>query len=169
MKRIVIGLFFLIVSASASAQTFQTTVLNVSPVCDTAVYASGELVGGKLTITDSSHSLISGVISNVIMGDKAAQGLDIDLVIFNEDPTGTTFTDQAAFDPADADQGKIACVVQIRTFSAHSDNGMGFANNVNCPFVTTTGTLYGAVVARGAVDYASSSDLTFRLGILRDY
>ena len=156
--------------AFAEVVTTKTAVIEVAPTVDTNAYASGDLIGGKLTLSNATaYTVYSGIISNVVIIDKDKEALDIDVVFFDTNPTATTFTDNAAFTPNDTDLLNIICTVSITTDVAFADNGMSYANNVNCPFKTPgTNTIYAALVARGAGTYTSSSDLLLRVGILQD-
>jgi len=157
-------------TASAQVVTTKTMVVEAAPVVDTSAYATGELIGGKLTLSNATAiNVFSGIINNVVIIDKDKEAADLDVVFFDTDPTATTFTDQAAFDPDDADLLNIICTVSVTTDVAFSDNGMSYANNVNCPFRTPgVSTIYAAIVSRGTPTYTSSSDLLLRVGILQD-
>lgn len=143
----------------ASAQLYPATqCVSATPTLDTAAYASGDLMGGKLTFNGALRNTSNaGFVASISLTDKAAQDVDLELVLFDENPTGTTFTDQAAFDPADADLDKIAAVELFGSSKrfAYSDNGFKFAGSLAHPVGATasaTTVLYGALVARGAYD-----------------
>lgn len=144
------------------------TVVSASPTVDTAIYAAGDLIGGKLTFANAARVASgNGEIFSVLLADQAKQSIAIDLILFDSDPTGTTFTDQAALDIADADLTKIICVVPITTYAALNDNSIGFAS-VRFPFALASGTsLYGCLVSRGTPTFAAGADVTVRLGILQ--
>lgn len=157
------------VLAYADTLTY-TKVVSVTPTIDTAVYASGELVGGLITLERATRNGVhTGLISSIALSDLDSDAADIDVVIFDSNPTATTFTDNAAFDVADADLLKVICWVSVTDYILFSDNSVGLAQNVNCPFEILSGTtLYAALVSRGTPDYATVSDLTLRVGILQD-
>ena len=172
MKRFISILALLLISVNAHADvvTTKTTVVSAAPVVDTAAYATGELIGGKLTLTNATAlNVFSGIISNVVIIDNDSELVDLDVVFFSADPTATTFTDQAAFDPADADALNIICTVSVTTDVTFADNGMSYANNQNCPFRTLgSNTIYAAIVSRGSPTYTASNDLLLKVGILQD-
>lgn len=170
MKKLFL-LFLLLPSlALAEVVTTKTTVVEAAPTCDTNAYTAGDLIGGKLTLSNATaYTVYSGIISNVVIEDKDAESTDIDVVFFDTDPSTTTFTDNAAFDPSDTDLLNIICVVSVTTDVTFNDNGLSYALNQNCPFRTPgSNTIYAALVAREAVTYTSSSDLLLRVGILQD-
>lgn len=146
-----------------------------TPVIDTSAYATGDLMGGKQTLAGLLDPNVgSGHVISVTISDKAAQAIDLDYVLFSQDPTGTTFTDQAAFDPADADLPYMAAPVNLGSSSrfAFSDNSIHHVGSLALPVqVTGTGsksTLYGALVARGAFTAATASDVTVTVCVFRD-
>ena len=148
----------------------QATV-SASPTCDTSAYAAGDLIGGKLSFASASRfSGGSGRIGNVLLVDQAKQQIEADPILFGADPTGTTFTDQAAFDIADADMDKIVAVVNLAFYTAFNDNAIAqYTPPAGIPFKLTSGTtLYGAIVTRGAPTYAASTDLKAILTITQD-
>lgn len=147
-----------------------STTISVTPEINTVQYTSGDLLGGKQEIANAARSgIYSGVVHSVLISDLAAQGADIDIVIFSANPTATTFTNNSALDIADADLPKIVCVIQVTNDSAFADNGVSFAAGNNCVFSLSNSTsLYSAPVVRGSPTYVSASDLTFRYSILQD-
>lgn len=178
MKRL-LGLLFLVwfyhfdaSGAFAEVIISSSRTINATPTIDTAIYASGDLVGGKLTFAGAAKEGVgSGTIHTVVISDLDKESANVDLVIFNSDPTGTTFTNNAAFDIADADLPKVACVISITTHATFNDNGVSYANGTNCVFEiadAATPTLYGALVVRATPTYTTAADITVRLSILQD-
>lgn len=130
---------------------------------DTNAYATGDNVGGKLTVTADAPP--RGIIRRAVITDLAVQGADMDLIIFNENPSGTTFTNNAALDIADADITKIAGRIALTSDVAFADNGITENNAADLEYQLTAGTtLYAALVSRGTPTYAAS-DLTLKLVI----
>ena len=124
-------------------------------------YSSGDLVGGLLTL---STAAFGGLIQSVIITDLAKQNIAKDVVFFDTNPENTTFTENAALDIDDADLVDVLGVAAVDTWFSFSDNSVGQALNLAMPFVNTP--LYAAIVERGAANYASTADLTIRVGIL---
>lgn len=149
-----------------------TVFTSSTPTVDTGAYGTGELIGGKLTFSNCLSHSRSGFITCVLLSDKAAQAVDLELVIFGSDPTGTTFTDQAAFDIADADLTKIQAIISLGSASrfAYADNGVKYLGSLALPLKSAagSGTIYGALVSRGTPTFAAASDVTVTLGISQD-
>lgn len=180
MKKLFTLLLALLIPFVAEAQNVvssKTRVISVAPTVDTSAYATGDLVGPKQTLTGAGAcdttvgqvGLCGGIINSVTITDLEKQSGDFDIIIFSSNPTGTTFTDNAAFDIADADLPKVACIIPVTTDTLFADNGIATNQNAGCIFsaAATSGTLYAAVVIRSTATY-SASGLTFRYGILQD-
>lgn len=148
------------------------TVTSTPTITSGAAYSSGNLVGGKGTLSNSVRpGILSGMISSVTIMDKSTQNADMDVIFFNADPSGTTYTDRAAYAPTDADMQKVICRVQVRDKDTFSANGQAYAQNVNCPFNLASNSaniLYYVFVVRGTPTYTSTTDLTLSVGILQD-
>ena len=141
--------------------------LSATPTVSAAVaYAAGDSVGGKITLANAIPiSAGRGTIEAVILTDLAKQDAALDILFFNDDPSGTTFTDNAAFDLADADIGKYAGHVSLvaANYSSLADNSVAVLRNVGLPFKLAGTTLYAHIVSRGTPTYAAVGDITLRV------
>lgn len=150
----------------------KTYITEFTPVIDTAAYASGDLIGGKNSLLNTVRpGILSGIISTIEIVDADSDAADIEIVFFTSDPSNTTFTDNAAFAPTDADAKKIICRQTLDDYSLYSVNAVGNLYNINCPFKLTSNsadTLYVALVSKGTPDYATTSDLFVRITIFQD-
>ena len=127
-----------------------------------------DLIGGKIELANAVWSAGSGgLIQSVVITDLAKQSITKDVIFFDADPTGTTFTENGAFDIHDADLVRIIGVASVSTRFPFNDNSFGGAFNLAIPFVLAGTSLFVAVVERGAGNYVSTSDLTLRVGILQ--
>ena len=150
-----------------------TKVVTVTPTVEAAAYATGELIGGKMSFAQAVRGIdlvdATGMIQSVVITDLAKQSANLDLVFFDVDPSNTTFTENSALDINDTDLLTIIGVVAITDWKDFSDNSVGIALNLAMPFGLGTGaTIYAAIVSRGSPTYASTSDLTVRIGVLQD-
>lgn len=148
-----------------------SNTIDVAPVCDiSGVYASGDVIGGKLTLSDVAKlSGGVGTIMSIAIADKAKQNAALDIVIFNGEPG--SFTDQAPFDPSDADLLKMAGVISILAsdYASFNDNSLATLAAIGLGFNVDSGDdLFAAVVSRGTPTYVSTSDLQIRLGVVQD-
>jgi hypothetical protein len=137
-----------------------------------AAYGAADLVGGKLTF--ASVARVSGgaaLLRGVVIGDQASNSAAnsvYDLILFDSDPTGTTFTENSPLDVADADLNKIIGVVRFdgvagTTLFANADNAVLF-KVVELPLQLSGSTsLFGALIARGTPTYAATTDVFITL------
>ena len=154
--------------ATRIADSQESAVLEADLTVDTSAYAAGDLIGAKLSITLPAWATGKRgfLIQSVSLQDLAKQSAAIDVLFFHADPSGTTFTDNAALDVADADVASIAGFAQLLTYSNFNDNGYAQAGNLALPVVVDGSTLYACLVSRGTPTYAAS-DLKLRVGIVR--
>lgn len=143
--------------------------VGVALAVDTAIYAAGDLIGGKITFTDLVANSQQIKVMTAIIQDQAKQSADVDLILFRDDPTGTTFTNNAAFDVADADVDKICGVITFRAgqWFALNDNSVGVQQNIGMAAQTVGTTLYGALVSRGTPTFAATTDVKVTLSAER--
>jgi len=176
MKRLLI-LLLLLIPATACADPLTTHCVTVSPTVDTSIYASGDNIGGEMTFTKILPDYTgSGTIVSVEILDKAAQAVDMDLVIFTTEPASSYGADQAVFDPADSDLGKIATVINFgsSTRFAFNDNGVKYIGSIFLPVVSRTSagalsrSLFGQLVSRGTPTFGSSSDVSVKICVAWD-
>jgi hypothetical protein len=146
--------------------TTPTIAIDQTPTITAGAYVAGDAVGGLLTFANAARSQHTGVVTTVVVSDLAAQGVDLELVLF-----GATFTataDNAPFDPSDADLLNRVGVIPIDNHFAFNDNGISQRRNVGLWFQSQSENLYGQLVTRGAPTYASTSDLRVTLVVALD-
>ncbi len=139
---------------------------------DTALYAAADTIGSKLSLTDPNTAapITRGVIRNVIITDLAALTGNIDVLFFSQDPSATTFTNNAALDIADADLPNLIGSVALTDADNYADNsimqrGTGVVS-AELPFTLTAGsTLYAVAVARAGRTQATNNDLVLKVWI----
>lgn len=148
--------------ANAMTNVVKSTTLTVQA----AAYADGDVIGGKLTFTNMlPFDGAGGRLRSVYLTSRADLTVNMELIIFNADPTGTTFTENGAVAIA---VGDVAKVIAIQLISTRSDLGtpvVAYANNLDIPIEGVARTLYGVLVARGAYTPASTADVVLNLGL----
>jgi len=135
----------------------QLKVSSVTPTIDTAIYAAGDLIGGKLVFTDV---IPNGIITSVNIIDRDNEAADLEINFFTVDPTNTTFTDNAPFDPDLLDIINMLPPALVNTHSAFANNGLSYATNLNIPYKVAGTTLWGAIKSIGTPTYTNDDDLT---------
>lgn len=148
-----------------------TPTLSASPD-----YSTGDLMGTSyLTFTGAVPTNTgTGVLTSVTITDKSGQVGNCDLALFTKAPTATTYTDNSAFAPDNADLSNVCAVVNLGTSNGFtfSANGVKHIASLAVPVRGLSasngpsGTLYGVLVSRGTINIASASDLTITLGIV---
>lgn len=137
--------------------------ISVTPtISNAAIYAAKDAVGGIMTFANAARSSAgSGVIRAVTVKDLGQQMAALDLILFDQ-TIGGTVTDNAAFDPLDADLANVIGWVSIAATTGYkdfNDNSVAFAQ-CEIPYVCNGTSLFGALVARGTPTYTSTADLT---------
>ena len=160
-----------------ATNVIETMRVSATPTVDTSAYASGDVMGGILTFSKALRfASRSGRVVAVHALDKtASSGLAASsLWLFSASPSSSTTTDQGAFNLADADLANLCGVI---TFEAADVVDGGTGNQllqqvgIYVPVHADAATddsdpsLYGVLVAGGAVTFAAASDLTLRLTI----
>lgn len=165
------GTYSELVSNSVTVNvTLPVKVLKTAvPTIVAAAYATGDVIGtnNPITISNAAGSAGgTGLIKSCTIADKAGQNVALDILLFNANPSGSTFTDNAAFDLVAADALKCIGVIHFATTdwvaSAHA--GVATKSNIDLSFDLPSGTdIFAVIVSRGAPTYASASDLQISL------
>jgi hypothetical protein len=137
--------------------------VRVTPAIDTAIYASGDLIGGKLTLSNACPlGQSGGLITDLVLVDQDNEKSAIDVVFWRKNPSNTTFTDQAPFDCHDTDMLELVGVVSIAAadYVSFADNAVATKESLALAFVPEDGrTLYACLVSRGTPTYTAATDL----------
>jgi hypothetical protein len=143
---------------------------------EAAAYASGDVIGGLLTIPNvfgwAKHSV---KIMNVVFKDAADQGGEIEVIFFDSNPSASTFTENGAVTIADADLAKICGRLRVSSQTSFANNGILSADCEICVDRDSTATataandqsLYAVCVCRAARTQAAVSDLSISIGAER--
>jgi len=155
------------------AQEIRHKTIVLDPTVDTLIYASGDLLCEKLTLTNAVLR-DGGVceVEKVVVVDQSKQNAPLDLIFFNSDPDATTFTENVAFNPANADADRIAGVISIvaADYSTFSDNSAACWTGDPVVIHAASGhDLYLAVVSRGTPTYATAGDVRLIITLKQHY
>ena len=154
-----------------AAQSYPINILEATPVITTGIYASGDLIGALIELTNAvTDPGRGGVIEAVSLTDLGNQSDNIDVIFFDTEPTATTFTDNAALDINDADLLNLIGFEQITSYAAFADNSLGRGEaDRKMPFAIPGGTsLWAALVSRATPTYVSVADLTLRVAVRQE-
>lgn len=148
----------------------KTAKVTVTPtVTASSAYASGNVVGGKLTFSSALLTAGSGVLESIWVSITTAITATFVLAIFDTNPTNSTWTDKSA---AAINASDIPFLVGIYTLATAQSNlgthtiynldGIGKAINAGAT------TLYGVLVTTGTPTFGSTSAVKISIGILQD-
>ena len=150
------------------------TIIEVTPVIQAATYAAGDLLNEKIEFSDpfgidTTQPLVNcGLIQSVWLIDLNKADVNLDVLFFDVDPSNTSFTLNSAFAVHDTDILNILPPIHVTDWTVFNDNSVGRSINLDIPFSVASGaSLYAALVTRGAPTYASTSDLTLRVGLFK--
>lgn len=142
--------------------------LQQTPTVSTTAYAAKDAVGGLMTFANAARS--SGGtcrLEAVQVVDKSQQQGPMDLILFDRSITAPT--DNAAFDPTDAELLNVVGVVPFGAghYADLNDNSVAHVP-AGIPMVLNGTDLFGVLVARTAFTLVSTSDITVTLTLVRD-
>lgn len=150
-----------------------TKTVAVVPVISTSAYASGDQIGGIMTLTDVVRQVRGdnygqAELHAVTILDGALQSAAIDVWFFNQSPTVTS-VDNGAFSMSDANLA-AQCIGAISIGTAYSasalnsvsTDGINLSKNMQVDLSSATPTnLYAIAIIRAIKTYAATNDLKF--------
>lgn len=151
-----------------------------SLVVDTSIYAAADSVGGLLSFSHASNlRTASGTIRGLVIGDAVKQAAVLSLLLFSSNPTGSTFTDNAAIAIAVADLPKIIGKINIvaANYTAFSVTGVGNLDDLYIKYQVNGGAtpdadtaiLYGALyLVSGTPTWTGAGNLSLQLKVEMD-
>lgn len=149
-----------------TTQIAPTITVSTSPA-----YSAGDCVGGKLTLSSIVRAPGTAVLQSLFLIDTSNQKQALELLIFNADPSSSTFTDNAAISLHANDVGKIIRRISIAATDYVTIDSKAFVDLSPGGRVLKAASgqdLYAALVAVGTPTYAATTALTLRLGVLQD-
>jgi len=145
-----------------SVRISQTPTVSTTPA-----YTAKDAVGGLLTFANAVRETgSSGVLMGVTVIDASQQRPSLELVLF--DRTFTASTDNAIFDPTDADLANCLGVVAINSWADFNDNSVATVSGVSLPIVLSGTSLFGQLLTRGTPTFVATTDITVIVQILED-
>lgn len=170
---LILALQFLFVSFAhgdgANIST-QSKIISVTPVISSGVaYTANDALGDLMTFTGATGAKRTGVLTSLLLLDKAKQNAQIDIVCWKSSVTATA--DNAAWAISDADNMKAQMAVSIPTTAYIDVGGSSIAviSGIAEAFATdASDSLYCQMATRGTPTYGSVSDIQVTLGILQD-
>lgn len=128
-----------------------------------AAYASGDVIGGLIEVVGAGGTIGDAItLQDVVLAARTEITGAVDLVIFDREPTGSTFTENAAYSLAAADAVKVRKVIVLTSWSDHGTPNTLQTDNLTIPMVLDTNetSFWAVIVARAAITFAGTGDLT---------
>ena len=146
-----------------------TKTIPQTPTITAGAYSAKDAVGGLLTFANMAR-VSGGVITltSLVLTDLGAQSANLVLVLF--DRTFTATSDNAPFDPSDADMANYVGFVPIFSsdYQAFADNAGATVRNVGLQITLSGTSLFGQLMCLGTPTYASTADLTVKVSAIQD-
>lgn len=153
-----------------------TTFVRVTPVVSASPdYGVDDCLGSVMTIplafrADGAGGLLQSVIMTCLV--DIPSGVTVDVLVFDQSPVNSTFTDNSALSVNVADLPFLIGVAQLSTRVDLGTPAMLQAINVALPVenAARAKALYAVAVVRGAatLNLASVADIVFGFGFLPD-
>lgn len=136
-------------------------------------YTTGDLLGTKMNLTGALRVANgTGLVHSLTIQDLSKQNAPLDLILFDSDPSGTTFTNNSALDVADADITRIIGTISVLAgdYVSFADNAVACLKNLGIVVkgADATTSLYAAMVIRNSTANFTNNELSVAVGILRD-
>jgi hypothetical protein len=139
-----------------------------------SAYAAGNTIGGRVIVTTAVR-VTNGYarLKSVLVRDSDKQKPELDIYIFNADPTATTTTDKtASLSINAADLSKLVRKIRVRTADYDDISNLSVADVAvsDEPVNSNGGTslFYVAVVHSGTPQWTGTGNLNIRLGLVQD-
>lgn len=152
-------------------QRHQLAKVSVTLTVTAGAYSAGQNVGSLLelpNVVDQKGD--EAWLWALELSDAAKQSAAMDILLFDDKPVNSTFTDNATLNLVAADLPLHIETVQLlsTSYSALSATAVAAARKLAIPLLLKNGTsLWASLVARGAPIYATAGDLILNAWILR--
>ena len=137
-------------------------------VCEVGAYASGDVLGGKIALTGIGYNQ-PVILRSAVLRCAVSTSIAWDLFLFDADPSGSTFTENAAIAVVAADLAKIAGVINFATtdlrLAAAATMGVWTKPDLFMPMrPVTVGALWASIVPRGSITPGAVNAVSLELG-----
>jgi hypothetical protein len=154
-------------------------ISQIPTVSASPAYSTGDVIGQKAGGGTGAPLVFaaavlsaggSGLVQSITIDCKSAPSGSpaMDLILFNADPSASTFTDNVALAVNAADFDKVIGVVHISDWTNLGTPSFAQAQNLALPFTLAATSLFGVLVARSTPTLGSTSDLTISVNVIRN-
>jgi hypothetical protein len=137
----------------------------------TAIYAAGDVIGGRLTLTNAVRITSgTGILQDISMTTADAEALACRILIFDSQPA-TNPTDNNAFTWGSGDRARLLGVVDVASGDWITVAGTGICHKQQIGMVIAANgslNLFAFIVATATPQFTAVSDLSVRFKFLQD-
>lgn len=152
-----------------------TKLVEVTPTISTSIYASGDQIGGVMTISnavriDNQALLGQSQLVDVTILDSDKQSAAIDIWLFKSTPTLAS-SDNAAFSITAANMLSAGCLGYVSvgaSYSAAAAVSCSSTTNLGKIVESSTTSIYAVAVVRGTPTYTTTTSLKFAFNFYVD-
>jgi hypothetical protein len=133
-------------------------------------YTAGDSVGGLLTLTgatdNSNHTVY---LDSLTIVDESNQKAAFTIILFDTNPSASTFTNDGATALNAADTPSIAGIISVAATDYVTVDSKAYVSysGIGLQLKPTTNVAYANVVAAGAPTYTGTDDLILHFGFAR--
>lgn len=159
--------------------------VQVAQTVTASAYSAGNALGGLMTVANAARVSGSagaagtgGILTGMQLNSKTIQtGVQVDIFIFDANPTASTCTDKTAFVIAAADFDKVVGILTIPSTAANGAGWFGATTTgaVGIPTyypitydLASSTSIYACAVVRAAITPVATTDISFKYNILRN-
>lgn len=145
------------------------TIITPTVTCTAGAYSAGDVIGGRLTLTNAMRITSgTGILQNIIL--TTADGETPELWIpFFDSATASSIADNAAFAWGSGDHAKFLGAVHVETADWQTRGSDGvYDSGPLARIVAANGSrnLYAYIMAVGTPTFGATTDVTFRSAFL---
>lgn len=155
---------------NVAASSIQGSIVVTPTVTASSAYASGNTLGGLLTLTGAMRtSGGTALLQKVVISNKSNQMAPTDILIFNANPSGTTVTDKTAVAVAVADFNKVIGVVHVTDCTNIGTPSVCQASGLALSLIANgSADLYAVAVTRGTPTFTATTDVSISFVFIKD-
>jgi len=143
-------------------KVFKTPLMQPPGIVTGVAYTDLEAMGTAF----SFRVPVSGIIQSANYYDLDDEGLQVDLLLMDNEPAVQTDNSPVSF--SDDDLIKIVTRIQFTTFADVTNGQFSEVKNIGRPYVQENRVLWAQLQARGALNIAAGNLPMFRIFILAD-
>ena len=145
--------------------TQKFAILDNTPTISLTAYVTGDNIGGLMTLPNAVKSHGHGAsIRSLSLIDKEAIDAAIDVLLFDKNPSNSTFTDNDAAVVSDLDVVNLIGVFPLTSYVTLAGNSVASLNSLDVPFIVFGDVaIFAAMIIRAGATYTAVDSLKLRI------